>query len=507
MSTRSSRAAATAAILLLLAAATLPAQAVIIDSGDGTGNTSAPADDPGWANVGQNAGFSGVYLGDGWILTAQHANHVNARFAGILYQALPGSQVVLDHPTDAFQSDLKLYRLQTYPALPTITIRNTKVSNGSSTIMGGRGRDRGAAFSFKNPPNQDDAYWWGTTKTRRWGTNVVASNDTNIDLAGLRTLAFATVFDRNQPDHEGLASDGDSGGAVFIKRLGSWELAGIMFAVSGVNGQPAGSAAYENVTWSADLSYYRDQILDVITPQCGNGHLTIDEDCDDGNTANGDCCSSTCQFESNGSACDDGLICTSGDSCDGAGSCNPGSANPCDDALFCNGDESCDEVLGCGPGTPPDPDDGVPCTIDNCDEMADLVVNFPNHGACDDGAFCNGAEICDAISDCIPGPPLDLSDTVACTLDSCDEDQDIILHEPDHAACDDEIACTADSCDAQTGCAHTPILTGPCAPPLVPAAGPRGQVILLVCLAAIGSVLAAHTSISKGTHTRPDSSA
>ena len=32
-----------------------PAGAVIIASGDGTGNTSAPLDDPGWAHVGKLA--------------------------------------------------------------------------------------------------------------------------------------------------------------------------------------------------------------------------------------------------------------------------------------------------------------------------------------------------------------------------------------------------------------------------------------------------------------------
>lgn len=37
------------------------ASAVIIDSGDGTGNTTAPVpDDPGWSNVGNRTGLTGV---------------------------------------------------------------------------------------------------------------------------------------------------------------------------------------------------------------------------------------------------------------------------------------------------------------------------------------------------------------------------------------------------------------------------------------------------------------
>ncbi len=46
-----------------------PAAAVIIASGNGTGNISAPPDDPGWDNVVNLTGLTGVYLGNGWVLT------------------------------------------------------------------------------------------------------------------------------------------------------------------------------------------------------------------------------------------------------------------------------------------------------------------------------------------------------------------------------------------------------------------------------------------------------
>lgn len=58
---------------------------------------------------------------------------------------------------------------------------------------------------------------------------------------------------------------------------------------------------------------------------CGNGTLEAGEQCDDGNNANGDCCSATCQFEASGSACTDGSACTVNDQCDGAGNCTGGS--------------------------------------------------------------------------------------------------------------------------------------------------------------------------------------
>ena len=54
---------------------------------------------------------------------------------------------------------------------------------------------------------------------------------------------------------------------------------------------------------------------------CGDGLTNLGEDCDDGNTADGDCCSSTCQFEPVGAACPaGGSVCTI-NTCDGAGGC------------------------------------------------------------------------------------------------------------------------------------------------------------------------------------------
>ena len=59
----------------------------------------------------------------------------------------------------------------------------------------------------------------------------------------------------------------------------------------------------------------------------------------------------------------------------------------CDDGAFCNGLETCDVQLGCQTGTPPPVDDGVACTNDSCDEVNDVVVNLPNNGFCDIVAF------------------------------------------------------------------------------------------------------------------------
>ena len=51
----------------------------IVAGGDGSQNTTAPADDPGFANIGIRGSGSAVYLGDGWVLTATHVG------AGVTY--------------------------------------------------------------------------------------------------------------------------------------------------------------------------------------------------------------------------------------------------------------------------------------------------------------------------------------------------------------------------------------------------------------------------------------
>jgi len=90
------------------------------------------------------------------------------------------------------------------------------------------------------------------------------------------TMAFSTDFDEpgpTQTTHECQASVGDSGGATFASTpTTGWELAGTLFLIGGLPGQPGGTALYGNATYSVDLSSYRDQILEVMaTPEPSGG--------------------------------------------------------------------------------------------------------------------------------------------------------------------------------------------------------------------------------------------
>lgn len=87
------------------------------------------------------------------------------------------------------------------------------------------------------------------------------------------------------------------------------------------------------------------------TPVCGDGVVEGTEQCDDGNTASGDCCSSSCQFEPAGSGCDnDSNVCTVGQ-CDGSGvrvtvAFAPAGTGCADDGRVCTRDE-CDGAGVC----------------------------------------------------------------------------------------------------------------------------------------------------------------
>jgi hypothetical protein len=156
---------------------------------------------------------------------------------------------------------------------------------------------------------------------------------------------------------------------------------------------------------------------------------TTDPQCNDGNACTNDVCSSgTCQHTDVSAACNDGL--------------------------FCDGVETCNPASGCQAGTPPATNDGIACTTDACNEATDTVTHTPNNAACSDGAFCNGAEVCNATLGCQAGTPPATSDGIACTVDACNEANDTITHAPNNAACDDANACTTDTCVAGTGCSY-----------------------------------------------------
>ncbi|MFH1108547.1 MAG: hypothetical protein V1790_05015 [Planctomycetota bacterium] len=200
---------------------------------------------------------------------------------------------------------------------------------------------------------------------------------------------------------------------------------------------------------------------DSVTDQCVS--LPDDGFCDNGTFCDGgEWCDAVraCQ-PGDPPDCDDGVSCTV-DQCDlDLDACVHDLVDAlCDDGLFCTGVETCDALLDCQPGMPPDCDDGVSCTADECDPVMDACVHGVDHAFCDDGVFCNGVEACDPLNDCQPGTPPDCDDGVACTVDACDPRWDQCVRAPDDRACDNGVFCDgAEICDAVAGCVSG---TDPC---------------------------------------------
>jgi hypothetical protein len=254
--------------LVVAIAIAVAAPAVIIDSGDGTGNTTAPSPDPGWGNVGICNGLTCVYLGTvsgGWVLTANHVGAGDALFGGVVYPWVHGSEVRLSNP-DTSPADLLLFEIHPpYPPVANLTIASATPPWGTPLVMAGNGHDRGAATSWMGI----GGWLWGPSATLRWGTNFSEDvNHTQFE-PGFGTKLFGSVFDQSGSAHEAQASVGDSGGPAFAQNGSSYALAGILLGIATYQNQPAQTALYGDYTFAADLSVYRNQIVQTMPEPAG----------------------------------------------------------------------------------------------------------------------------------------------------------------------------------------------------------------------------------------------
>ncbi len=257
-----------------------------------TGNTTAPADDPGWLNVGSSNSASAVYLGNRWVITAFHVNGNGSQpvvINGNAYTPVPGTVTQLTNngtPGMSANADLVVFQINGDPGLPGLQISASSPVVGDDLVMIGNGLNREASRTFWQVTQQAGAgndIWTetlgahnvegfkaGAGAAKRWGTNDAEFVNQNVNDGVGDNRSFISRFDDDiggRPN-EAQAILGDSGGGVFRKVGGQWELSGIMLAVGtfgnpgAFDNPPANTAAFgQHVTIAADLSFYRSQIL------------------------------------------------------------------------------------------------------------------------------------------------------------------------------------------------------------------------------------------------------
>ncbi|MFH1531643.1 MAG: LamG domain-containing protein [Pseudomonadota bacterium] len=263
------------------------------------------------------------------------------------------------------------------------------------------------------------------------------------------------------PDHEGFAcDDGDS------CTIGDTCQEGVCAPGPGLqclDGNPCTDDAcspLSGCTFSFNSAACSDGNPCTTADECAAGACVGGAflDCDDGNPCTIDGCAPAagCTHTPTPGPCSDGDPCTEGDACQG-GACVPGPLQGCDDGNPCTND-SCDPAVGCvhALNALPCDDgdvctlgdtcqsgacagtgimscaDGNPCTDDSCAPLSGCVFAF-NAGACDDGNPCTTGDHCAA---------------GACLSTGIEE-------------CEDDNPCTKDLCLPAAGCAHQAI-QGPC---------------------------------------------
>ena len=194
-----------------------------------------------------------------------------------------------------------------------------------------------------------------------------------------------------------------------------------------------------------DLCTLGDSCLDGVclagqAVNCNDGNVCTDDSCDPG---------VGCTHLPNQAACDDGSVCTLADQCLN-GECAAGAAANCEDGNLCTQD-SCDPLLGClHVATVGECSDGNECTTgDHCEQGICVSTGLET---CDDGNICTD-DSCSPAGGCmhtLNAAPCD-DGNVCTTSDKCDLGA---CAGSGTLVCDDGNLCTDDSCDAVTGCKH-----------------------------------------------------
>jgi len=268
------------ASLVWTAVAIPPAEAVVVYNASEI-NRVAPADDPGWNNVAYLGNGSAVYLGNRWMITANHLSGSSVRLSdGRTFAVSIGTENTLSNPADSgiFGSpDLRMFQIAEDPGLPSLNIATLTPGRSNTVMMIGAGHAQLSGLTgwninansvwFEAPLSvareQGYSIIGNSAHQMQWGVNLVSAS--SLIAPDDTTISFSTTFTRPGVPFDAQAVVGDSGGGVFQKVDGKWVLTGIMDSIQKLPGQPDATVVYGDQTYSADLASYRDQIVSMVS--------------------------------------------------------------------------------------------------------------------------------------------------------------------------------------------------------------------------------------------------
>ncbi|MFN3167573.1 MAG: hypothetical protein ACE37H_10965 [Phycisphaeraceae bacterium] len=259
------------------------ANAVVVYGGgsDAPANDTAPAGfEDAWARVGRNGNGTGVYLGNGFVLTAAHVNNGSA-FAvenDFNYPIIDTAGTILKND-DNSDSDLRLIRVAVpqgtglfgLDPLPIVT--TSLITPGSNDPLGiligtgvGQVELQPVTINFKQGFN------WNDTRDTRWAELEVGSSDSvSIPDGNIsRSIdGFSSIFKAIGPNEDGAASRNDSGAPLYYDNGTDVVLVGLTHSVSQLD-----KSLNNDKTFFSDLSLYQDQFVITLGDLDGDGGVS-----------------------------------------------------------------------------------------------------------------------------------------------------------------------------------------------------------------------------------------
>ncbi|MCZ2343225.1 MAG: hypothetical protein LC104_15750 [Bacteroidales bacterium] len=230
------------------------------------------------AKPSQSFNASGVYLGGGYFLTANHVDAVEIgqqiKINGTLYSL----DTTFD--TDGIKPisgvDLKVFKVVAPPVLPSATLNtNGSLDVSRYSVLVGNGVGKGTEVI-------NQGWNWGdsTTSAKRWATNYTLNATDSLTLSNIYGYsALGTLFYAGYGNDTGTVSLGDSGSALFQFIGGAWVLSGVPTSVqvsgsSFYNRGPTSPVPSPDYSVYVRISDYADDIQAAI-PEPGTILLTI----------------------------------------------------------------------------------------------------------------------------------------------------------------------------------------------------------------------------------------